>query len=199
MTQPHIRLIRPDDTEPTLEVYKPYVEQTAISFEYEVPSTDEWNKRIASYASEYPWLVCEIDNEIAGYAYSSQHRTRTAYQWSVDSAIYLSEKFHGRGIAKKLYQTLFEILKLQGFVNVFAGITMPNEKSEQLHKRCGFYEIALYKNVGYKFGEWRDVKWLELNFVEHPMQPTTPKKLSEVIHTDALRYILEHANEKLRQ
>ncbi|MGB8194584.1 MAG: N-acetyltransferase family protein, partial [Chitinophagaceae bacterium] len=102
-----IRLITLADAKATLEIYRPYVENTIISFEYEAPDMQEWESRIKTITAEYPWLVCEYQGEVIGYAYGSRHRYRTAYSWSCESTIYLSDKFHHKGVARILYETLF--------------------------------------------------------------------------------------------
>ncbi len=175
-----IRLINPEDAPATLDIYRPFVEKTAISFEYEVPSLEEWKSRIRTYTADYPWLVCEYQGRIAGYAYGSKHRSRTAYDWSPESTIYLAEDFHGAGIGRMLYETLFELLKLQGYVNVYAGVTVPNAKSEAFHLAMGFYDVGVFKKVGFKFGAWHDTRWFQRHLVAHPPQPTKPKRLEEV-------------------
>jgi L-amino acid N-acyltransferase YncA len=193
-----IRIIGPGDSAATREIYRPYVEKTIISFEYEVPPMEEWEKRISTNTTEYPWLVCEYGNEIIGYAYGSKHRYRTAYSWSPESTIYMKEEFHGKGVAKILYATLFELMTLQGYVNVFAGVGMPNDKSENFHKSCGFYEIGVFRKIGYKFGAWHDTKWFELNLCDHPLQPGKPKLLEEIRNSPAFKSILGNANQKLQ-
>ena len=192
-----IRPIQPGDEKATLEIYRPYVEDTIISFEYEAPSLAEWEKRITSYTEEYPWLVCEYNKELIGYAYGSKHRTRTAYSWSAESTIYMSDKFHRRGIARVLYETLFELLKLQGYVNVYAGVGLPNEKSEAFHLALGFYEVGTFKKIGYKFGGWHDTRWFQLHLTEHPGMPQQLKLLREVKGTEAFNTIIERANLKV--
>lgn len=192
-----IRLINLDDAKATLEIYRPYVQNTIISFEYEVPTLQEWETRIKTNTAEYPWLVCEYKKQIIGYAYGSKHRYRTAYSWSPESTVYLSDKFHRLGIARVLYETLFDLLKLQGYVNVYAGISLPNVKSEDFHQALGFYEIGIFKKIGFKHGAWHDTRWFQLHLIEHPDNPMKPKTLSEVQNTSDFNAILEKANLKL--
>lgn len=192
----NIRLIRLNDAQATLEIYRPYVEKTIISFEYDVPGIDEWETRIKNITVEYPWLVCECNNEVIGYAYASRHRYRTAYSWAVESTIYLSERFHHKGIAGILYETLFELLKLQGYVNVYAGVGVPNIKSEKFHLAAGFYEIGYFKKIGFKFGGWHDTRWFQLHLADHPDNPMKPKTLVEIIDTPAFKAVLHMANAK---
>src|SRR4051812_26071636 len=109
-----VRIATSDDAQAVLEIYRPYILTTAFTFEIEVPSIDEFAKRIDTYLQKYPWLICEIDNKIAGYAYASTHREREAYQWTCESSVYVHDNFKGRGIGKELYATLFAILQMQG-------------------------------------------------------------------------------------
>ena len=191
-----IRLITEGDANDVLEIYKPYVLDTIISFEYEVPTLEEFLQRIKTYTSEFPWLVCLQGNKIIGYTYASKHRDRTAYQWSVDAAVYLSPEMHRKGIASILYGSLFSILRLQGCFNVYAGISLPNEKSIGFHKSMGFEEIGIYKKTGYKHGNWHDTAWFQLHLSEHIDNPPKPKKISEVIETGGFRFIINKANER---
>lgn len=192
----NIRLITQGDAQATLDIYRPYVEKTIISFEYNAPDIAEWQNRIKTITAEYPWLVCEHHNEVIGYAYASKHRYRTAYSWAVESTIYLSESFHRKGIASILYETLFNLLRLQGFVNVYAGVTVPNVKSEKFHLASGFYDIGHFKNIGFKFGAWHDTRWFQLHLTNHPENPMMPKTISEVSDTAAFKTILHTANSR---
>jgi len=193
----NMRLIKNTDAEATLEIYRVYVEKTAISFEYEVPALHEWQKRIETNTSEYPWLVGTCDGEIIGYAYGSKHRYRTAYMWSPESTIYLNEKFHGLGLAKVLYQSLFRLMAVQGFVNVYAGVATPNPKSENFHLSMGFSEIGIFRNVGYKFDKWHDTRWFQKQLTELPPKPSYPLKLQELKNRPEFSAIMAQANEQL--
>jgi phosphinothricin acetyltransferase len=188
-----IRLIEPGDAESTLEIYRPYVEETPISFEYDVPALEEWKERIASYSTVYPWLVALKDGEMAGYAYGSKHRARTAYDWSAESTIYVAGKHHGSGLALHLYDTLFQLMKLQGYVNVYAAVTVPNPRSERFHLASGFTEIGYFRRVGFKFGEWHDTRWFQKHLVEHPPEPRTPLSTAELRNSMGFREIMAGA------
>jgi phosphinothricin acetyltransferase len=144
---------------------------------------------------KYPWLVCEINGSIVGYAYASRYSEREAYNWSVDFSVYINPHYHGRKIGKALYSCLFEILKLQGYYNAYAGVTVPNIKSESLHEAFGFKSIGVYKNVGYKFGKWHDVKWLGLEIAEHIQSPIAPKPINEISNTSEFRTIIQKAEQ----
>lgn len=149
------------DAEEILAVYASYITDTSISFETEVPTIDAFAARIENIIKNYPYLVCEMNDKIIGFAYACRHRERAAYKYSVDISIYIDENYHRKGIGKQLYTKLFEQLKNQGFYTVFASITLPNENSIGLHKSFGFTEVGTYHNVGYKYGKWHDVIWLE--------------------------------------
>jgi L-amino acid N-acyltransferase YncA len=112
---------------------------------------------------------------VIGYAYVSKHRDREAYQWCVESSVYVLEDYHQKGIAKELYSHLFEILRNRGYINVYAGITLPNPKSYSFHTRMGFEPVGVYKNIGYKLGQWHDVAWLVKTINEHTDDPAPPK------------------------
>lgn len=177
-----IRTIAEADTEEVLAIYAPYITSSAATFEYEVPSIAEFRARITELTANYPWLVCVVDGKVIGYAYASKHRYRAAYDWCVESTIYVAPAYHGKGIARLLYETLFAALRLQGYVNVYAGVTLPNAGSEALHRAMGFGEIGIFKNIGYKFGRWHDVKWFQLALTAHIADPPVPKPIN-MIHS----------------
>src|SRR5215212_7163344 len=133
-----------------LQLYAPYILHAASTFETVVPSEEEFGKRIEKNLLRYPWIVCLINSSVAAYVYASSHREREAYQWSCECSVYVGDPFKGNGIGRELYTLLFQLLKIQGLKNVYAGITKPNEASEKLHRKCGFEAFAEYENVGYK-------------------------------------------------
>jgi phosphinothricin acetyltransferase len=146
-----------------LSIYAPIVRETPISFELEPPSEAEFQQRIRAIVERMPWLVCEISGEVLGYAYAGSHRTRGAYQWSVESSAYVSMGYRRKGVAKGLYASLKEILRVQGFYNVYAGIALPNPASVALHEAVGFEPVGVYQAIGYKLGRWHDVGWWQLS------------------------------------
>lgn len=156
-----IRSATPADAAAILAIYAPYITDTVMTFETEVPALTDFTARVASILSGYPYLVCEADGRIVGYAYASQHRARAAYRYSVDVSIYIAPEYHRQGIGRLLYTALFEQLKARGFYTAYAGITLPNEKSVGLHKALGFTEAGTFHRVGYKANQWLDVIWLE--------------------------------------
>ncbi|HMG68312.1 MAG TPA: GNAT family N-acetyltransferase [Chitinophagaceae bacterium] len=175
-----IRVAAKGDAAPILDIYAPYIENTSFTFETEVPTIDAFKERIDGYLQSWPWLVCEIDEVIAGYAYGTKHRERTAYQWSLESSVYVHDDYQRGGVAKALYTALIDILKLQQFRNLYAVINLPNEKSVAFHENLGFAYFATYKNVGYKLGRWKNVGWWELQLNEYSIEPAAPTKFPEI-------------------
>jgi phosphinothricin acetyltransferase len=175
-----IRLADENDASQMLEIYAPIVQETTISFELEPPSETEFQNRIQSYQQKMPWLVCEINGQLAGYAYASPYRTRAAYQWSVESSVYVSENHRRKGIAKALYTALLKLLQLQGFYNVVAAIALPNQPSVAVHEAVGFVPVGVFHRVGFKFGKWRDVGYWQLSlqseqsFLSNGDEPINP-------------------------
>lgn len=170
----NIRPVIEEDVKQIIDIYKPYIINTPITFEYEVPTLIEFKKRIKEVTKQFPWLICEIDNEIVGYTYAHYQHERKAYQWNAELSIYISEKYHGKKIAKYLYKCIIEILKEQGYYNLYSCITLPNDKSIGLHKAFGFSEIGVYKKTGNKFNKWYDVIWLVKNIHEYDENPKAP-------------------------
>ena len=159
---PIIRLATPHDADQILAIYAPIVEHTAISFELEVPTLAEITQRISNTLARYPWLSCEEAGQVLGYAYASAHRTRAAYQWSVDVSAYVHPTARRRGVGQALYTSFVQILGEQGFYNAYAGIALPNPASVRLHESVGFRSVGVYQQVGYKLGAWHDVGWWQL-------------------------------------
>ncbi len=178
-----IRLATERDAEPVQAIYAPIVRDTAISFEVDPPSLAEMRTRIAETLVHWPWLVCERDGEVLGYAYASRHRVRAAYQWSVDVSVYIDAHARRAGVGRALYSSLLRILVLQGFYNAYAGITLPNAASVGLHEALGFQPMGVYRTVGYKLGAWHDVGWWQLTLQPHPIDPPLPVDIGAVQHS----------------
>lgn len=173
-----IRLATPEDAAGILAIYAPYIQNTSYTFETEVPSVQEFAERIRSYLVNWPWLVWEEEGKVVGYAYGARYRERVAYQWCTESSIYMHDDFQKAGIGRRLYATLIEILKRQGFRNVYAVINLPNEKSVAFHEKSGFTHFATYEQVGYKLGKWKNVGWWRLVLNEFGDEPAAPVKFS---------------------
>ena len=156
-----VRMATIEDAERLLEIYTPYVKETAITFEYEVPSVKEFEERIAKVLKMFPYLVAVVQDRIVGYAYASPYKTRAAYQWSVETSIYIDREYQGSGIGSVLYTKLLELLKKQHVRNVYACVALPNDESEAIHKKFGFTLVGRFHNVGYKLNEGHDTGWFE--------------------------------------
>lgn len=143
-------------------IYRPHVTDSWVSFEIIPPDAAEMARRIASYGESHGWLVAEENGVVVGYAYASPHRTREAYQTSVDVGAYVAHGAHGRGIGRSLYAALLAGLRQRGFHAAYAGIAIPNASSEGLHRAMGFVPVGIYREVGWKMGGWRDVGWWQL-------------------------------------
>jgi len=173
-----IRLASPDDAEQVQAIYAPYC-YTPISFELAPPSVEEMRSRLTKVLSQYPWLLLEDDEELLGYAYASQHRERAAYCWSVDTTIYIRQGRQRRGIGRVLYTSLLTALPIQGYVNAYAGVTLPNPASVGLHEAMGFQPVGVYRQVGFKCGSWHDVAWFQRPLQPRSGDPSPPKRLEE--------------------
>lgn len=188
-----IRIASPVDADAMLAIYAPIVRKTAISFELAPPTREEMQKRVADTIPMLPWLVLEIDQNVLAYAYASPHRSRLAYQWSVDVSVYVDSQVYRRGYGRLLYQALLGILRVQGYYTAFAGITLPNEASVRLHEAMRFEAIGVYRNVGYKLGAWRAVGWWGLALREYeqaPGQLCRFKQLAGTVELDQLLTII---------
>jgi L-amino acid N-acyltransferase YncA len=160
--QPLIRQASNKDAVPILAIYAPFIRYSPVSFEDIVPGVEEMASRIENTARELPYLVCEIDGQIAGYAYASNHRARAAYRWTKELSVYIHPDFKRRKIGKAMYYCIMELLKFQGVNSVLAGITLPNPESVGFHENLGFTKVAEFHTTGFKLGKWHDVGWWEL-------------------------------------
>lgn len=173
---PTIRPATESDAADVADIYAPVVEETHVSFETVPPSEAEMAERIRGTVTELPWLVCEHEGRVVGYAYASRHAERPAYRWGVDVSVYTHGRWRRRGVARGLYESLFALLRLQGRYTAYAVIALPNPASVEFHESFGFERVGLYRNAGYKNGAWHDVgHWeLSLHEVETPPSPPTP-------------------------
>jgi L-amino acid N-acyltransferase YncA len=176
-----IRLATPADAAPILAIYTPIVRETVISFELDPPTLAEMEQWISQTLQYWPWLTAEDSSGLVGYAYASQHRTRAAYQWSVDVSAYVRPDQHRQGIGRALYSRLLRLLPLQGYYNAYAGIALPNPASVRLHEAMGFRPVGVYQQVGYKLGAWHDVGWWQLSLQQHnpPVGPPIPLAVAQ--------------------
>ena len=176
----HIRLATVSDAAEIAEIYRPYVEDTVISFELEAPGEIETARRMEHVLERAPWLVAERQGQVVAYAYASSHRERAAYQWSMDASVYVRAGQHRQGLARALYAELFARLVELGYYTAFAGISLPNAASVGLHESFGFEPVGIYKKAGYKFGAWHDVGWWQKPLRNYTVPPQVPR--SELQH-----------------
>lgn len=156
-----IRMAAVEDAKELLQIYAPYCTDTVITFEYEAPALEEFAGRICTVQKKYPYLVAVQEGNIVGYAYASQHKSRAAYQWNVETSIYVDRNCQAKGIGTLLYEKLMALLQKQNIRNVYACVTLPNDKSERIHGKFGFKLIGRFQAAGYKCGAWHEVGWFE--------------------------------------
>lgn len=166
-----IRMAACEDARGLLAVYTPYVQKTPVTFEYEVPSLDEFSGRISKILEKYPYYLAEENGSILGYAYASPFKNRAAYDWSVETSIYVERSRQGQGIGKMLYETLENGLIRQNIINLCACIAYPNPGSIAFHKALGYHTTAHFHKAGYKGGKWYDMIWMEKSLLPHKVPP----------------------------
>lgn len=174
MQELKIRVAVLEDTTQLLHIYEPYVRETAITFEYQVPTVEEFSPRIQKVLQKYPYLVAEQAGEILGYAYASTFHERKAYDWAVETSIYVKQDKKKCGIGKRLYHALEQILKLQGFLNMNACIAFTPKPDAHLtndsvgfHEHMGYRLVGQFYQCGYKFHHWYDMVWMEKHIGSH--------------------------------
>jgi len=165
-----IRLAEEKDMFEMLEIYRPFVEKTAITFELKTPSLSEFTKRINKAMRDAPCLVCEVEGEVLGYAMASEYRSKGAYAWTRELTVYIHNDFKTKKIGTALYLSLIELLKLQNYRHLLAGITLPNIPSVSFHERIGFLPVGVFDNVGVKFGKMQRVGWWQMS-IQDPYEP----------------------------
>lgn len=182
-----IRFVRPEDAEALAEMYAPYVRQTAITFEYEPPSPEEFRRRIEGIRQRYPYLAAEEDGQLLGYCYASPFKGRAAYDWAAETSIYIRRDQHRRGLGKRLYAVLEELLRAQGILDMLASIAVPEPEDEYLtldsvrfHAALGFREIARFPSIGSKFGRWYHMVWMDKVLGEHAPAPKPIRAVSDL-------------------
>ncbi len=179
-----IRHADPDrDAGACAAIYEPFVRDTAVSFEEEVPTAADFTLQIKRTELHFPWLVAEDAGTLVGYAYASAHHERAAYRWAADVAVYIGEGSRRRGVGLSLYRALLALLVRQGIQVVCAGVTLPNDASVALHEACGFEPVGVYRRIGFKRGAWRDVGWWQLELAAAtgapPAEPGPPARLDD--------------------
>ncbi|MBQ3141744.1 MAG: GNAT family N-acetyltransferase [Clostridia bacterium] len=170
-----VRVADVKDAPALLALYAPYVTQTAVTFEYQVPSAEEFERRISETLQRFPYLVAEADGEIVGYAYAHPFKPRPAYGWSVETTVYVRSDCKRSGVGRTLYAELERLLAAQNICTCNACITRPAEEndpyltndSERFHERVGYRLVGQFTRCGYKFGRWYHMIWMEKHIGEH--------------------------------
>jgi L-amino acid N-acyltransferase YncA len=169
-----VRSASPDDAAACVAIYRPYVENTEISWEIEVPSVDEMASRIASAQKAHEWLVLEHDDQVIGFAYGHALNRLPSYKWSAETGIYVGSDHHRAGGGRKLYTQVLRRLTERGYRRAFAGISQPNEASNSFHRSFGFQDAGLYRRVEWKHDSWHDVAWMQLDLLGAADQDGAP-------------------------
>lgn len=182
-----IRFAAPDDAGRILEIYAPYITDTVISFEYDVPSLADFTARVERISTKYPYLVYERDGIVVGYAYASPYIERAAYDYTVDLSVYVDAAYCGQNIGECLYAALLDILPKQGFYNAYACITATNHNSLNFHKHMGFTDAGTHPLAGFKHGHWLDVCWYYKRLQADTNPPQPLKQISSFNNSDLLQ------------
>ena len=181
-----IRMADATDCNAVMDIYRPYVTDTAITFANVMPTEEAFRARMERVARRFPYLVCTIEDQVVGFAFAAEERPHDAYQWNAELSIYLDPRFHRRGVATALYNALISILKAQGFYNLYAVIALPNDASIALHRHFGFEEAFVNDRSGFKMGQWRDTIWMRLRLKQPCRTPERPPKLIEELALNEL-------------
>ena len=195
--EPYLRLATPQDAAGIRAIYAPVVRETPISFETVPPSVEELGDRVRKTLVRYPWLVCSARRSLLGYAYAGVHSDRAAYQWSVNVSVYVHVRARRLGVGQALYDTLFAVLGLQGFVRAYAGITLPNEASVVFHESFGFTHVGTFGRVGYKLGAWHDVGYWQMAIQFSQGRPAPPQPLPAYLDDRRLQEALNAGSMKV--
>ena len=182
-----IRPATPNDAAALAAIYAPYVTDTAISFEYTVPTVEEFRRRICKTLEKYPYLVAEGDGEPLGYAYTAPFVGRAAYDWAAETSIYVRRDCRHMGVGRRLYEALEAVSRAQNLLNLNACIGWPETEdayltrnSAQFHAHMGYRMVGTFYNCGYKFGRWYHMVWMEKQLDRHPPQPAPVRSFPEL-------------------
>lgn len=190
-----IRIATKEDAKKLVEIYTPYVEKTAITFEYVVPTAQEFEKRIGHVLEKYPYLIAERNGEIVGYAYSGAFNEREAYNWAAETTVYVRQDKKKMGIGRELYEALEKVLSVQNILNLNACIAYPRiedeyltQNSVQFHEHFGYRFVGEFHKCGYKFGRWYNMVWMEKHISDHTDNPPAIKTFNEIREVIAEKY-----------
>jgi L-amino acid N-acyltransferase YncA len=165
------------DAAACVEIYSPFVTDSAVSFDVVPPTVEEFSAKIAHLSDTHAFLVADDAGRVAGYAYSSPYRERVAYRWSAEVSVYVHSDYRGHGVGRQLYEALLELMRRQGVRVAIAGITQPNPASMALHHSCGFRTVGVFERIGFKAGAWRDVAFLALELAPDADLSQAPDEL----------------------
>ena len=185
-----LRFATPDDAPALLNIYRQSI-PTTVTFEYELPSREEFVRRITTMSAVYPYLILEEDGQVLGYAYAHQIGERAAYRFGAELSIYLDHCCKGRGLGKRLYQVLIRLLRLQGVRTVYGLVASPNPASEALHRALGFHVMGIQAKAGYKNGQWIDLIWYEMVILPYDEYPAPIIPIHH-LPTHEIQTILNH-------
>lgn len=194
----HLRPAVPEDAGELLSIYRPYVEHTAVTFEYAVPTPAQFTQRVRDTLATHPYLVAEAEGTLLGYAYAAPFHPRAAYQWAAETTIYLRQDQRGRGLGRALYQALERCLDAQHIQNLNACIADPAQEgdpyltgaSAAFHARLGYQLVGRFHKCGYKFGRWYDMVWMEKILGAHPERPPEVIPFSKLLERGAVLELL---------
>jgi L-amino acid N-acyltransferase YncA len=182
-----MRTATPRDAAAIAEIYRPYVEKTAITFEETPPGAEELEAKIAKVGAAFPFIVYEEGGEPLGYAYATRYRERAAYRWSLEDSVYLREDSVGRGLGELLLTALVALLRESGYVKIYAVIAPPNPASVRLHEKLGFLPLGRFEDTAYKLGAWQAIDWMELTLREPRSLPAGAKPEEPLTFTEFAR------------
>ena len=188
-----IRMATENDAKQILNIYNYYIKTTAVTFEYDEVSEEEYAERIRDIMKVNPFLVCEINQEIVGYAYYGMYAKRAAFAWDVESTVYLNPEYKGKNVACSLYNVLIEIGKLQGYYNVYALIETSNIASIKFHEKLGFITVGTMPNIGYKFGQWWGLTEMNLRIGDFDREPEKARKINELDQNQIEKILSSHS------
>ena len=178
-----VRSARPEDAATIAAIYAPYVLGGTVSFETDTPDARAIRTRMAASNGLYPWLVAtdgEDDKAILAYAYATRFRDRPAYQYVVETSLYVAGAVQGRGVGRLLYEALIDTLRAQGFTQAIGVISLPNDQSIKTHEAVGFRRAGVYREIGFKLGRWIDVGFWQCPLNDSRVPPLDPKPFSAV-------------------
>lgn len=181
------------DAEAILSVYAPFIKSTTVTFEIEVPSSEEFKDRVGKLIEVFPYIVAESDGQIVAYAYAHAYRERAAYRFDSELSVYVSPKFQRNGVGKRLYDILIEALREMNYHTAYAVIALPNEPSQIFHNKYGFTLEGYSRNTGYKFDRWLDTATYSLQLLPYDANPketvcVNQINLNKIIYNDSLKY-----------